>query len=421
MRLFKRGRIWYAQVYESGRRVQVSTHCHDRRAAEIRARQLERDAADPAHAAAARATLTDALQLLLAQRHEQAKAGRRSLETVRFYETKAGHLVRLLETAEDGSYAPFLLAGLQARHVDGFISQRRAEEAHEATIAKELVTLRAALKLAVRAGLWLGNPAAVLPIGFAPEYRPRERFLTTEELAKLVGALLPDQAARVAFIVATSACWGESCRAQRADVAQDLSTVHIRGTKRSTRLRTVPIVGESARSLLEYALAHAQGAEGLLFKPWSNVRRDLHAASDAVKIQHCSPNDLRRTCATWLRAAGASPELIAPVMGHADTRMVERVYGRLPLEDLRRRLAQAMGVDCSAGATDAAENDGSGARTGPAGLGAGVAPTETETSENSEPPQACADAGVRMFGLGRVPGGGIEPPTRGFSVPCSTI
>jgi hypothetical protein len=168
MRLFKRGGSG-AQAYQNGRRVQPSTQCHDRRAAELRARQLERDAADPAHAAAARATLTDALQLLLAQRREQAAAGRRSIETVRFYEVKAGHLVRVRETAEDGSWAPFSLAGLPARHVDTYISRRRAEKAHAATIAKELVTLRAALKLAVRAGLWLGNPAAVLPIGFAPE------------------------------------------------------------------------------------------------------------------------------------------------------------------------------------------------------------------------------------------------------------
>jgi len=62
----------------------------------------------------------------------------------------------------------------------------------------------------------------------------------------LLGALLPDQAARVAFIVATGACWGESCRGERADVAQDLMTVFIRVTKRSRRLRTVPIVGETA-------------------------------------------------------------------------------------------------------------------------------------------------------------------------------
>jgi integrase len=417
MRLFKRGRVWYVQVYENGRRVQRSTQCHDRRAAELRARQLERDAADPAHAAASRATLTDALQLLLRQRREQAAAGRRSSETVHFYETKAGHLVRLLETGADGAYAPFLLAGLQARHVDAYISRRRAEKAHEATIAKELVTLRAALKLAVRAGLWLGNPAAVLPIGFAPEYRPRDRFLTPDELAKLLGALLPDQAARVAFIVGTSACWGESCRALRADVAEDLSTVFIRGTKRSTRLRTVPIVGETARSLLEYALTHAAGADGLLFRPWTNVRRDLHAACDAVKIRRCSPNDLRRTCATWLRAAGVSPELIAPVMGHADTRMVERVYGRLPLEDLRRRLAEAMG-ETAAPVQQHPRPQADPAH--PADQPDSAAPT-TATAENQKARQTLRSDGPVVRAELSVPGGGIEPPTRGFSVPCSTI
>ncbi len=435
MRLIKRGQIWYAHVYENGRRVQRSTHCHDRRAAEVCARQLERDAADPAHAAAAKATLSDALQLLLAQRREQAAAGRRSFETAHFYETKAGHLVRVLETAEDRSYVAFPLAGLQARHVDGYISRRRAEGAHEATIAKELITLRAALKLAVRAGLWLGNPAAVLPVAFAPEYRPRDRFLTPGELSKLLGVLLADLAARVAFIVATSACWGESCRAMRVDVAEGLSTVFIRGTKRSTRLRTVPIVGETARSLLEYAITHAQGEEGLLFRRWTNVRRDLHAACDAVKIPRCSPNDLRRTCATWLRAAGASPELIAPVMGHADTRMVERVSGRLPLEDLRRRLAQALGVnciagasltpknpggDCITGASDHAERRGSGVPNGPVGPESGRAPRLDLDAENQRARQVLPGGPRCSSSDDLVPGGGIEPPTRGFSVPCST-
>jgi len=87
------------------------------------------------------------------------------------------------------------------------------------------------------------------------------------------------------------------------DVAEDLSTAFIRGTKRSTRLRTVPIVGEVARSLLEYALANGQGAGGLLFRPWTKVRRDLHAACGAVKIRLCSPNDLRHVTAGGRRLA----------------------------------------------------------------------------------------------------------------------
>jgi len=72
------------------------------------------------------------------------------------------------------------------------------------TIAKELVALRAALKLAKRRGIWKGDPAEVLPVGFAPEYKPRNRFLTYDELEALLSELLEDAAARVAFTIATS-------------------------------------------------------------------------------------------------------------------------------------------------------------------------------------------------------------------------
>src|SRR5678809_279838 len=51
-RLTKRGLVWYAHVYENGIRRQVSTRCTDVKAAELALRQLERDLADPAHAAA---------------------------------------------------------------------------------------------------------------------------------------------------------------------------------------------------------------------------------------------------------------------------------------------------------------------------------------------------------------------------------
>ena len=118
-------------------------------------------------------------------------------------------------------------------------------------------------------------------------------------------------------------------RARREDVSEDLAFVRIRGTKRKTRDRILPIVTKDQRTLLKYALEHAQGEKGQLFLYWQNVRRDLRAACVKLQIPRCSPNDLRRTCATWLRAAGTPPHLIAPLMGHADSRMVERVYGRL--------------------------------------------------------------------------------------------
>ena len=85
----------------------------------------------------------------------------------------------------------------------------------------------------------------------------------------------------------------------------------------------------SARRLNEYAIEY------------DRVRVQIQICGRSGSSR-CSPDDLRRTCATWLRQDGAPPDLIAPVMGHADTRMVERVYGRLPLQDLEQRLAASL-------------------------------------------------------------------------------
>jgi len=401
MRLFRRGRTWYATFYENGARVQRSTKCMDRKAADVVARQWERDAADPENAVLMSATLSDALNLLLRNRTEQANAGRMSHGTVSFYRTKSGHLTRVFEHDEHEVFKPFRLALLKAPDVDRYISVRRAEGAGENTLSKELVALRAALKLARRAGLWRGDPAAVLPIAFAPEYKPRTRFLPPVELQRLLPQLTGDHAAAVAFMIATSAELGAVTRAQRADVDLNERRALVRGTKRTTRWRTVPLVSDAQRSLMKYALAHAQGVDGMLFLPWQNIRRDLAQACDRAGIPPCTPNDLRRTCGTWLRQGGAAPDLIAALMGHADTRMVERCYGRLPIDDLERRLASAIGqTDCSAGAT---VGDGTG------GFGAFNAPA-----------RGPSNAKTPLNPAGLVPRDGIEPPTRGFSILCST-
>jgi integrase len=418
-RVVKRGRVWHGWFYEDGQRVFRSTRCRDRAAAEAVVRQWERDAADPAHAAARTATVTMALQRLLALDEEEVRAGRRSPDTVDFHRTKAGHLVRIFETSEKGEHVDFLLERLRAADVDGYISRRRREGAADTTISKELVVLRKSLRLAIRAGIWRGRVEEVIPVAFSPGYEPRRRALAADELAKLLGQLTGDRAARVAFIVATSACWRETELARREDVAAGLATVLLRGTKRKTRFRTVPIVSPAQRSLLEYAIEHAKGHGDSLFQSWRNVRRDLAEACTRAKIERCSPNDLRRTFASWQVEAGVPLFPIAQAMGHKDTRMLERVYGRQTPEQLATLMARAMGLpvnsDCSTVATLTLPMPGSRAPNGPAGLATDVTQRDVSEPENTEAQPACAAGPTEVRALVSVPGGGIEPPTRGFS------
>jgi len=337
-------KYWRATFYDAaGVRRQASTKCVDKRTAEAAARRFEREAQGAGDAAEDPTTLSDALGLLIDDREALAAVGKRSIETARMYRLKAGHLKRIFEVDRNGNEVPFRLAGLKAGHVDQFIAQRRREGAAENTIAKELVTLRASLKLAKRAGRYHGDIDAVMPVRFAPEYKPRERALTPAEFETLLANLTADHAARAAYAIATSANWGETARARRDDEMPFGVRVH--GTKRTSRRRIVPIILPWQRRLLAYALEHGQGDGELLFaSSYKSFDDALRAACADAKLVPCSSNDLRRTFAQWMRRDGVPLELIAPAMGHGSTQMLERVYGRMPPDVLAARMAAIAGT-----------------------------------------------------------------------------
>ena len=412
-RKYKRGRIWWGWYYEtSGRQRCRSTTCTDSKAADAVIATWERAAADPTYAATHEATLKDALEHA---RLDRKVTKQRAEGTLAMYSVKAGHLVRVLggETR---------LAQLcTARPVDAYVAQRTREGASPSTIAKELTVLRVSLKLAKRRGEFPYDIAAIMPEGFSVAYKPRRRFLPPIQVQWLMPELTPDRAARVAFLLATAARWGESDRARREDVDADRQVVFLRGTKTETAPREVPLVG-AAVDLMEYALRHAEGEDGMLFRPWSNVRRDLHDAcqratrtqiSKAVEalgreptpkemeelrrrfaFPPISPNDLRRTCATWLRQHQTEPHLIGSFLGHKDSRMAERVYGRIPVESLGAALSGRVGDDCSTFVVNTRQT--------------GRRMRRMRRVDRANPP------------TNPVPRDGIEPPTRGFSIPCST-
>lgn len=333
---------WYTTIRGRG----VSTGCRDRRAAEARSRELERAAYEPAPADAApdATTLAAALERALTERAQRGRAE----GTLHMWRIKCGHLLRVL-----GEATP--LPSIDARAVDDYQAQRHEEGAADATVAKELGCLSVTLRIALRRGEYPRDPRAVMPVELHRESKARTRSLTPEEARALLADLLDDgleqrrgsmanRAACVAFILATSARWGEACRARREDVILLLEgggIVNLRGTKTEGAARTVPILPTTA-PLLRLALEHGRDA-GLLFEPWTNVRSDLLRACERLGIDPCSPNDLRRTTATWLRNAGVEPHLIALVLGHRDGRMVERVYGKMSPEALADALRARVG------------------------------------------------------------------------------
>lgn len=381
MRLHKVGIIWHCWFYVDGRRVKRTTHCTDRRAAEAVGRRLEQEAADPSSAAASRSRLEEALGEVISLRREQARAGQRSADTVTFYEDKAAVLVSQLG-------ADLSIDKLQpprgARILDGYVTARRRTVADQ-TIYKELVVLRAALKLQKRHGHWHGDLDAVFPqiSGSSPAGR---RFVKPSQLDELLHQLDHDDAARCAFMVGSGAELRATARALDVDVELlgRLPQVLLRGTKRKSRQRSVPLVAAWQKQLVEYSLRHARGRGGLLFMDDANgFAHRLRYGAKRCGLE-LSANDLRRTYSTWLLAAGAPMEIVAPTLGHKGTKMLERIYDARDMEHFSSALAQSMGLDT--GWTDKG------------------GPVRTSDQVKASNP------------VERVPGGGIEPPTRGFSI-----
>lgn len=328
-RLYKRGRIWWTWTYGiNGKRKPQSTKCRDRRAAEAVARRLEREAASPAAASHPTATLKQACDRFQVDRENRGRAA----DTLEYYETKLGHLLRVF-----GDDRP--IDSIDAIAVDEYIGAR-TEDASRHTIAKELGALRGVLRLARRRGEFHGDPAAVLPEGWSRGYEPRRRHHTMAQAKRLLLAL-PDRAAHLAFVYVTGARWGEASRAERADVDLRAASVRLRGTKTKRSARVVPIfehVADLARR------AHAGAARrGPAFARWGNARRDIAAACVRAKVPVVSPNDMRRSAATWLVERGVPSNLVALFLGHTTSRMVEIVYGHLEGAQLARAFA-AVGI-----------------------------------------------------------------------------
>jgi integrase len=336
--LFRRGRVFWGQWTLSAGACVVcglthrvhrhTTETTDRVAARAVAAGWERLAADPSYRAA-HTTIADASTRWLAT-YEDAPDGTKDM-----VECKAAHVVRVLGPA-------FVVARVDAIAVDAFVATRRAEGVSSNTIYKELCALRGILRLAQRRGEYERDPRGVMPLRFRAKYVPRTRFLTRAELQLLCTDLPPCRAACVRFMVATGARLTEFRRARREDVRTGVVVLRSsKGRGGESRPREVPIVAPWQRELLEHAIEEASGVDGALFEPWPWLHRELRAACARLGIAPVSPNDLRRTYASFLAQGGAREEHIARSMGHASSEMVRRVYAQLPTRDLGRLLSPA--------------------------------------------------------------------------------
>ncbi len=342
MRLYKRRKangeyVWWASWTEEGVTVRRSTRCATKAAAELVAARWERERADPVYAAANEATLGGEYLVFIAECKQAVARGSMAEETVAMYRQKAANLMDLIgkDTRLAAIDATMILDYVEKRLTEP--GARRGSTVGESTVYKEWVCLRQILKSARHRGRFHRDPASLKPPRLTNKYVPRERWLTPCEIMALLEALGPRRAAPVAYVLATGGRRKEWWSAKGGDIVAGIARLH--GTKTDASDRRIPVPSVFT-PLLDRALLH-----GPPFAPWGNSRRDIIAACDRAGIEPCTWNDLRRTCASLLIwHLGVAPHVVARLLGHTTTAMVDKVYGKTTAESLGDLMERQMGA-----------------------------------------------------------------------------
>lgn len=340
------GKIWvYADPLEGGRK---STGCKTVEGAIEWLKERERRAANPAYTASHTETLSKWVKRMLADKQQQRSAG-----TLDFYTKKVGHLLRVF-----GDDRP--LVEINADAVDQYKDQRFAEKAHHHTISKEFTALRQILKKASRADVYAYDLGKLFPPEFGTGYTPRESVLSLETESILRQELQPHQWGAVAFIIATSARFGEMRRARKGDWDRANGTVLLRGTKTKKSFRLIPVVS--------VMLPYLEAAEPHMPFDFASLTQQLKRICKRHGLPPITANDLRRTSATRLIEAGADPYAVTRVTGHTNTKMLKEVYDRSRVDAAgeaiegqlaaraEQRARQKLGTETAQRATEKAEN-----------------------------------------------------------------
>jgi integrase len=133
----------------------------------------------------------------------------------------------------------------------------------------------------------------------------------------------------------------------------DIGGVTFGNPKTDRGFRTVPMPDLVLDKLRDHIAEHVgwdvpeaflfTSVEGDALRPNNWRQRYFDRAVKAAGLAPLTPHDLRHTAASLLISAGANPWMLAEILGHADTRMVDRIYGHLfekDREQLRQQLSQ---------------------------------------------------------------------------------
>lgn len=283
---------------------------------------------------------------------EAAWAGKRATLGVR----PAGVAMDSRWTAVGPYFGALPAADVREENCDGYIAERRRAGRADGTILAELKQLRAVLHWAEDKRL----------IGRAPKIKapscpdPRDLRLTREQAKKFIAAC---EYPHLKLFVTLALMTGARKQAildltwDRVDFVRGQIELHD-PERPEGKTRPIVAMNATARRALEAA---RRGATTKYVIEWaghgvSNVKEGLRTVGAKVGLPWVTPHVFRHSAATWMAERRVPMAEIAQFLGHADSRVTERVYARFSPNYLHKP-ASALDLDDISTDTDGCIGD----------------------------------------------------------------
>lgn len=214
-----------------------------------------------------------------------------------------------------------------------YTAKRRAAGKHDGTIWTELGHLRTVL-------LWALGPDKAPKIERPAKPAPKERYLTRPEIAKLLDApAAPHIQNAIHLMLATGARVGAVLELTWDRVDFERGQINLRTSDTGPRKgRAIVPMNAGLRAALSKAQREALSDYVIEWAggPVASIKTGFNAAVKAAGLENVSPHVLRHTAAVHMVEAGVPMAEVAQMLGHSNTAITERVYGRFSPTHLRK-------------------------------------------------------------------------------------
>jgi integrase len=222
-----------------------------------------------------------------------------------------------------------------------YTDARRKMGKHDGTIWTELGHLRTVFLWSAQRRLIAHAPSVERP----QKPAPKERWLTHDEAQRLIdGATEHHIKLAILLMLSTAGRVGAILELKWDRIDFERGTVNLRTTETGPRKgRAVVPMNDGLRAALTTAKALATAEDGSVVEwagqPVKSIKTGFRRACANAKLVGVTPHTLRHTAAVHLVSNGIAMQKVAQYLGHSNTSVTERVYGRYAPDHLREEAA----------------------------------------------------------------------------------